>query len=170
MRLVLTTAFMLASNAAFGSSITTISGVPDSSVSIVERRCVDCTAIQPKADETTYKVPVLAHGTQKTEIIDIDGEKKLVRTEAWFGGSPVIHISKLPEWMATNSAIASLHPTADSSTEAEIATLQSSRDGVDLDATTSAVAMKGKAEPADSVTEPTMIALDKFELRLQATR
>ncbi|WP_052183150.1 plant virulence effector HPE1-like domain-containing protein [Rhizobium sp. YS-1r] len=163
MHLVLTTALVLASGAAFASSITTISGANPSGASIVEKRCTDCPVPKPRANESTYKVPELANGIQKTEIIDINGEKKLVRTEAWFGGSPVIYISKLPDWMATDSAIAELHPTTDGSTETGLATL----DGIDLDATTSAVATDGTIEPVQASAVSVAAAFNELELRLR---
>lgn len=169
MRLVLTTALVLASGAAFASSITTIGGAHPSGTSIVEKRCTDCPAAKLKANESTYKVPELANGIQKTEIIDINGEKKLVRTEAWFGGSPVIYISKLPGWMATDSAIADLHPAADGSTETGIATLDASRDGIDLDATTSAVGINGTAESVRTSAVPVTATFGSFDLRLRPT-
>ena len=80
MRLVLTTALVLASGTAFASSsITTLSGTPARSPSQVETRCMDCKVARPKADLSTYHVPALKQGTQKTEIVDINGERKIVR-------------------------------------------------------------------------------------------
>ncbi|MFB9950391.1 plant virulence effector HPE1-like domain-containing protein [Rhizobium puerariae] len=167
MRLVLTTVLVFASGAAFASSITAINGSHAAGTSIVEKRCEGCPAAKPKVNQATYKVPELASGKQKVEIVDINGEKKLARTEAWFGGSPVIHISKVPEWMAPDSAIADLHPAADGSTETGIATIGDSRDGVDLDATTSAVdPLKEKAESTEISAAPSPAATGQFELRL----
>ncbi len=166
MRLVLTTALVFASGAAFASSITPVGGVHPSSPSIVEKRCGDCPDLTRKANEPAYKVPELAQGTQKMEIIDINGEKKLVRTEAWLGGSPVIHVSKLPEWMAEERAIAALQTGASGSTETQLATIEASGDGIDIEATTGAVIGPGqKIDQAAMAPQP--LSLDGFELRLR---
>ncbi|MDR6815594.1 hypothetical protein J2X76_000748 [Neorhizobium sp. 2083] len=167
MRLVLATALVLVSGSAFASSITVINSTHPSGASILTKSCAGCpAAAAPKSDEATYKVPELPAGTQKTEIIEINGEKKLARTEAWLGGSPVIHVSKVPTWMADEEAVAELHPTTNGSTETQIATAEASDDGIDIDATTSAVKTIRDAEVG--MTEASLakpLALDTFELR-----
>jgi hypothetical protein len=168
MRLVLVTALVFASGSAFASSITVINSTHQPGVSIVTKSCANCPAVTaPKSEEAAYKVPDLPAGTQKTEIIEINGEKKLARTEAWFGGSPVIHVSKLPEWMSEEKAIAELHPTTNGSTETQIAAAEASGDGIDIDATTSAVKTIGLAEVriSEASLAPKPLALDTFELR-----
>jgi hypothetical protein len=167
MRLVLTTALVLASGTAFGSSITVLNGAAGQSPSIIDRNCADCPAPEPKADQSSYHVPVLKAGTQKTEIIEINGEKKLVRTEAWSGGSPVVFVSKLPDWLKGDAAIASLNPSSDGSTEAGIEGATASGDGVDIDTTTSAVSNLPVAEIAKTEAAPAPLALASFDLRLQ---
>jgi hypothetical protein len=167
MRFVLTTALVFASSAAFASSITPVGGVHPSSPSIIEKRCADCPDVTPKAHGPAYKVPELAQGTQKMEIIDINGEKKLVRTEAWLGGSPVIHVSKLPGWMAEERAVATLQTGAHGSTETQLATVEASRDGIDIEATTGAVVGPEQQKVDQAAMAPLPLSLDRFELRLR---
>ncbi len=168
MRFVLATALVFASGPAFASSITVINSAHQSGVSIVTKSCASCpVAAAPKSKEAAYTVPDLPAGTQKTEIIEINGEKKLARTEAWLGGSPVIYVSKLPDWLAEEKAIAELHPTTNGSTETQIAAAEASSDGIDTDAMTSAVKTIGKAEVemTEASLAPRPLALEAFELR-----
>lgn len=167
MRLVLATAMALASSTAFASSIVTIGGVQSSGPSVVEKRCTDCAPLTPKSHSASYKIPELAAGTQKTDIVEINGEKKLVRTEAWFGGSPVIYVSKLPEWMSDERAVAALHPKADTSTESELATTAVSTDGVDIESKTGAVRVDATSAPriSEAAMAPAPLAIDGFQLR-----
>jgi hypothetical protein len=168
MRLVLATALVFASSSAFASSITVINGTHQPGVSIVTKTCASCpVAVAPTSDEAAYKVPDLPAGTQKTEVIEINGEKKLARTEAWLGGSPVVHVSKLPKWMAEEKAIAELHPTTNGSTQTQIVAAEAPSDGIDTDAMTSAVKTIGDASVgiAEASLAPKPLALDMFELR-----
>ncbi len=167
MRLVLATAMALASSTAFASSIVTIGGAHSAGPSIVEKRCTDCAPLTPKTQHATYKIPELATGTQKTDIVEINGEKKIVRTEAWFGGSPVIYVSKLPDWMSDEKAVAALHPKANTSTENELATTAVSSDGVDIESKTGAVRADAAAGPriTEAAMSPAPLALDGFQLR-----
>lgn len=159
MRLVLAAAaLVLAGSSAYASSIVTIGGSDDTPSSIVARRCDRCDMPgKPDENHSAYKVPQLAKGTQKTEIVEINGQKKLARTEAWSGGSPVIFISKLPDSLAKDASVADIHPAANGSTEAGIDAADQTSDGVDVSATTSAVASNGPVQP---------LSPDQFELRL----
>jgi hypothetical protein len=140
MRLALTTVLVLASSSAFASSIITIGSNSVTAGSIVMQTCGDCPAMRPpEARKSGYKVPVLAKGTQKTEIVDINGSKTLVRTEAWSGGSPVVFVSKAPAWLANSESVASIHPSDSGSTEADLEGITLKQPGIDLNATTSAV-------------------------------
>jgi hypothetical protein len=164
MRLVLTTALVLASSAAFASSITTIGGQNSSNVSIVNKSCETCKAAPQQVAKPTYMVPELAAGTQKVQFVDINGEKKIVRTEAWFGGSPVIHVSKAPAWMTDEKVLADIHPTTNGSTQVAIEAVEATSDGVDLDAKTSAVAVEQPVVvQAETAIRP--LTLDTFQLR-----
>jgi hypothetical protein len=149
MRLVLTTLLVLASGSAFGSSITTLSGVAAQAPSIAMAPCIDCPPLAPRTETSTYQVPTLPAGTQKTEIRDVAGEKKLVRTESWLGGSPVVYVSKLNDW------------DMDWAPEQ----IASPADNVDFAATTGALTHAGMAPgPAVSSSD---LAVNSFELRLQ---
>jgi hypothetical protein len=135
MRFLLTSALILASGTAFASSITPLVNHGGNG-SLVSQGCNDCPPLKPK-EETTYKVPVLESGPQKTEIVEINGEKKVVRTENWLGGSPVVHVSKVHEWTPTGSSMLA----------------GTKGDGIDHDATVGSVhpdatAMRDEDEPA----------------------
>jgi hypothetical protein len=166
MRLALATAIVLASSTAFASSITTIAGAHGAGPSIVQKRCAVCEPLKPRAEASSYRVPDLEYGAQKTDIVEIDGEKKIVRTEAWLGGSPVIHVSKLPIWMVNEKAIAALHPRANGSTEIELATTAATGDGVDIESTTGALKTSTDATRiTEAAVSPTPLSIDSFRLR-----
>lgn len=98
----LTVACVLAGSSAMASSIQPIDGkLLDRNSSIVDKTCVQCPPLKPPAVEKEYVVPTLTPGTQSIAIRSIDGEKKVVRTEAWMGGSPVVFVTKpTPEALA----------------------------------------------------------------------
>ena len=129
-------AFLVAVGPTLASSIEVVAGVPAQGSSIVIMNCTACPALKAAKDAKAYKVPQITPGTQSAEIVDVDGEKKLKRTEAWLGGSPVVFFSKAEGWTTNGSAIAaaSVGPA----------------DGIDIDATTSAVS--GAADKTLDVT------------------
>lgn len=155
MRLVLTTVLVLTSGTAFGSSITQLSGSPGAVPSVVIKHCDHCPTPAAAPDRSSYRVPSLPPGTQRTEVREIDGEKKLVRTEAWLGGSPVTYVSRLQDW-EMNSAVAGGEPGGPDvlPPHPQAAGIP---DGIDADATTSAVSPDRTSES---------IAMDHFDLRL----
>lgn len=136
--MILTAAFLLIGGSAMASSFLPINAqTRTSGNSIQSKSCADCPPIKPEVAKKDYVVPELPLGTQTTVVRDINGEQKVVRTEAWLGGSPVVFISKAsPEALAAAGA-----PT----------------DGVDLGATTAAV-------PAAA---PKPLDTSAFQLRLQ---
>jgi hypothetical protein len=72
--------------------VTTGKGVPRS---IEKINCRSCVATRKKVAQPAIE---LMPGTQKIEIRMVDGVKKVYRTEAWLGGSPVVMVSKaLPD-------------------------------------------------------------------------
>ena len=77
----------------FAGSISDVKqGTTDNSIEHVT--CVRCVTV------TTAKkveLPTLAPGTQRVEIREVNGERKIFRTEAWMGGSPVVFVTKAPE-------------------------------------------------------------------------
>lgn len=171
MRFVLATALVLfgggtalAASISPASSINTIGSPSPVTVSIVDIHCATCKST--KARETnTYTVPELASGTQKTTIVDINGKKNAVRVEAWFGGSPVVHVTTLPLVLGQEKAIGSVHPKAAGSTQAELAAIVAPDDGIDRHAMTSAVNADVNIDAPAKSTEPLKLA--EFELRLE---
>ncbi|AYG65374.1 MULTISPECIES: plant virulence effector HPE1-like domain-containing protein [unclassified Rhizobium] len=98
----LTLACVLAGGSAMASSIQSIDGTMQSGdSSIIDKNCANCPPLKPKVAEKEYTVPTLAPGTQSVVVRSVDGEKRVVRTEAWMGGSPVMFVSKpTPEALA----------------------------------------------------------------------
>ena len=141
MRLLLTGALIFMGGTALASSITPLTGHGGNG-SIVAQACEDCPPVKPRDDNSGYTVPVLDNVFQKTEIIEINGEKKLLRTEAWLGGSPVVHVSKVHEWTSGSSVAGA--------------------DGIDHEATVGAVhaGMSGiPAEPEAAAFDPEAMVL-----------
>ncbi|MGV1790686.1 plant virulence effector HPE1-like domain-containing protein [Rhizobium sp. A37_96] len=92
---LLTLACVLAGSSAMASSIQPVDGTMIAGKgSIVDKSCADCPPLKPKLAEKEYTVPTLTPGTQSIVVRSIDGEKRVVRTEAWMGGSPVMFVSK----------------------------------------------------------------------------
>ena len=143
MRFLLTSALILASVPALASSITPLSSHGERG-SVITKSCLGCPPPASKEEQSRYRVPVLETGPQKTEIIEIDGEKKIVRTDAWLGGSPVVHVSKMQDWMIQGGA-----------------TTLAGQDGIDHAATVGAVV--GETLP---YIEP--LDVNAFSLRLTA--
>ncbi|MDE1994168.1 MAG: hypothetical protein KGI75_16815 [Rhizobiaceae bacterium] len=139
---ILTLAFVLAGGSAMASSILPIDSKSGTGAgSIIDKVCKDCPAIKPQIAKKDYVVPQLAPGTQSIVVRDIDGQTKVVRTEAWMGGSPVVFISKpTPEALEAAGA-----PT----------------DGIDMTAKTAAVPQSGEAK------SPAPLDLSSFQLRQQ---
>jgi len=138
--LFLTLAFALAAGSALASSIQPIDSKTEVSAgSIIDMACVDCPSIKPPEVKKDYVVPELAPGTQTIVIRDIDGQKKVVRTEAWMGGSPVVFVSKpTPEALAAANTLP---------------------DGIDMTAKTAALPKSAKTQA------PAPLDLSGFQLR-----
>ena len=174
--LAIAAAFLALQAPAFASSIEAVS-MHNGSGSIVVKSCGHCPASEAKAKRGAYVVPALKPGTQTVEIREINGEKKLVRTEAWLGGSPVVYVSKAPdtETAATPAITTPAAPVSASMTGTEVQAVTPRKadlapaiaDGVDPSATTSALGVQPEAGASAQIR--TAKALDplKFELRLQ---
>ncbi|HEX5934882.1 MAG TPA: plant virulence effector HPE1-like domain-containing protein [Pseudorhizobium sp.] len=149
MRFLLTSAVILASGvAAHASSITPVISHGGNG-SVVAKSCSDCPPLRPKDETSGYKVPVLKDGAQRTEIVEINGEKKVVRTEAWLGGSPVVHIRKVQDWMpASHSMLAG-----------------TAGDGLDHHALVGAV--DAGSDEVQVAAEPAALDLESMQLRLK---
>lgn len=143
--------------------------------SVVAIHCSTCTDETEVAEDSDYTVPELAPGTQHVEILDTDKGKELVRTEAWFGGSPVrrVSYSQAPlveqanayrEEKAKQAEIAAAQKAMKEEEE-----MQASKDaGIDLDAKTAAVT-KGSEPVAAGMAQtekPAPFDPNKLELRL----
>ncbi|HEV7304700.1 plant virulence effector HPE1-like domain-containing protein [Ensifer sp.] len=114
--LLITTILGLAAGNAQASSIDTIASgtTPNNSVATVS--CTACPPLQSKK-KSTYVVPTIAAGDETIELKKINGEMKVVRTEAWLGGSPVVFVSK-----PSREVIAQAEPEADPSETVTLAT------------------------------------------------
>lgn len=138
---ILVLALLSSAATAEAGSIDVIATGKDVARSIEKISCPACVA-KPKKE--VQSVVELTPGTQKIEVRDVDGVKKIFRTESWLGGSPVVFVSKaLPD---DGTAIADAKPDASdvvaevSATETEKPTVSAEADMIDEKATTAAVA------------------------------
>lgn len=153
--IVLTAVAMLAAAPAFASSIETIAGPRLANGSMVNIRCADCPPPKPPEARSTYRVPTLEEGVQKEEIREVNGERMLMRTDRWMGGSPTVFYQKLtPETEAAMTG----KPVIGGDKPPVAAGVAPPDDGIDASATTAAVS----AAPARAVDD-----FSGFELRLR---
>lgn len=154
--LILTAAFLALTGPALASSIEIVGSAPARGASILVVNCTACPPLKVVEDKRAYKVPQIAPGTQAAEIVEIDGESKLRRTESWLGGSPVVFISKAEGWSTDGSVIAAAATVPD--------------DGIDVHATTAAVSGGTAGAPVKAMlTGPTAakpLDVTTYELRL----
>ncbi len=136
----LTVACVLAGGSAMASSIQPVNGTMiGGSGSIVDKSCADCPPLKPQVMEKEYAVPTLEPGTQSVAVRNVDGQTRVVRTEAWMGGSPVNFVSK-----PTPEALAAAGEPAD---------------GIDMTAQTAAL-------PSSAATRgPAPLDVSSFQLR-----
>ena len=156
MRILLPTfAFALLAAPAFAGSIEPAAGTATAG-SIKTISCPTCPPLKPKFKASTYHVDAIAPGTQKVEIREVNGERKIFRTEAWMGGSPVLFVNKAP---AETVQAAEAEKPLDENAAAET---------VDTGAKTSALGTDAARETATAAVatsrefDPT-----KFELRVE---
>jgi hypothetical protein len=136
----------LAGSPAAASSVELHSTIPIANPpSIRFVTCSTCTGSSEPSMKPTYTVPELAGKTQMQELTERNGKKALVRTEALMGGSPVTFVSLSPVWIETEQAI--LAGRGGSPVKG---------DGVDLQATTSAV---GQPVATPATIQPTAAEL-----------
>lgn len=91
--LLFTLASLVAAGTAGASSLENVTSGAHVNNSISQLSCGQCPPLVVKKN-TSYVVPDIAPGTDRVELKEINGEMKLVRTEAWLGGSPVVFVSK----------------------------------------------------------------------------
>ncbi len=165
--IVLTAAIISIGSPALASSITKLVET-GRTTSIVEKLCAVCdrTAMQKTPDDPrAYHVPALGPDIQRTEIRDIDGQEKLVRTEEWWGGSPVTFVSKMPGWMNTAEQKAfATQPLRSGRVNTVRVMLPPARDGIDTSATTAAVPEQ-QAEQNDRASSGNKRSFTNFSLR-----
>ncbi|MDI7861488.1 hypothetical protein MRS76_05930 [Rhizobiaceae bacterium n13] len=157
--IILTAAMLAAGSPALASSIEVVATTPVSeSTSVASLSCDHCPPVKEAVRKASYVAPELEPGTQTTEIREVHGERKLVRTEAWLGGSPVVFMSKLP---------------VDTALAAKPASEPNAADAVDTAAKTSALpAVSAKPPVAAAMADAgqpaaTEIDTSKFELRTE---
>lgn len=154
---VLTAAILSIGSPVLASSITQLPATGPKN-SIVKHLCSACGApVAAKKEDGAgvYKVPTLGAEIQRTEIRDINGQEKLVRTEGWWGGSPVTFISKKPEWMTTpeqeNEATL---PVISGPVNTARVVPPSNPDGIDAEATTAAVGEQPSERAGETAAKP----------------
>ncbi|MBR0556759.1 hypothetical protein J5J10_13815 [Ciceribacter sp. L1K23] len=83
---------------AAASSIEVVASASVTASSITQIGCQSCPPLKPREGVADYVVPALPAGAQKVEMVERDGQRTLLRTESWMGGSPVVFVSKAPYW------------------------------------------------------------------------
>lgn len=152
------TVFALMSHTAMASSIEVIDTTRTANKSIVNLSCNACPPLKEKVTPTQYVAPSLSSGVQQTEIRDVNGNKELVRTEAWLGGSPVVFVSSAKTWLPSEDTGTAVAAAPDDTTKAA--------DGIDFSATTTSVTpVSQEAEPVTATTNPAP-DFSNFSLRL----
>ncbi|MGF6253486.1 plant virulence effector HPE1-like domain-containing protein [Ensifer sp. LBL] len=101
--LLITTVLGLAAGNAAASSIEAIASGTTDNASVSTVSCADCPPLQSRK-KVTYVVPTIANGDETIELKKINGEMKMVRTEAWLGGSPVVFVRKPSHEMIKTAA------------------------------------------------------------------
>lgn len=139
MRHLALTAFVLFAGTAQAQSIQPLAGnTHGMTPSMLSMTCETCPPLKT-ADDSNYKVPVLRGAIQSVSLMEIDGEKKIVRTDAWMGGSPVVYISKLPDWMTVDQLQAVINTGNGKHVQTEVQFASQRHDPIDLESKTGAV-------------------------------
>ena len=128
------------------------------------------------AKKNLYIVPEIAEGTERTELKEINGEMKVVRTEAWLGGSPVVFITKAtedeikaaeaktaPQKQPVQAAVEAEKPAASEAAATTTTVIDTAAKTGALD--TASMASMASLTPQDSRSQE--VDLEKFELRLK---
>lgn len=140
MRHLALTAFVLVAGSVQAQSIQPLSTArhDGATPSVISRTCENCPPLIAQED-TGYKVPVLRGSIQSVSVMDIDGQKKIVRTEQWMGGSPVVYISKVPDWMTVDQMQAVIDTGKGKHVQTEVQIASRNQDPIDFSARTGAV-------------------------------
>ncbi len=139
MRHLVLTAFVLFAGTVQAQSILPLSSKTDGmTTSMLAITCETCPPLKT-SDDSNYKVPVLRGTAQSVALMEIDGQKKIVRTDAWMGGSPVVYISKVPDWMTVDQLQAVINTGNGKHVQTEVQIAAQQRDPIDLESKTGAV-------------------------------
>lgn len=165
---ILVLALLSSAATAQAGSIDEVTTGKNVSHSVERVRCPSC-VVKPK--KVVQPVVELAPGTQKIEIREVGGVRKVYRTEAWLGGSPVVMVSKALPDEAT--ALAEGQPNdaqtiaSAPATMSEQPAVSAEADMIDEKSTTAAVTADMGADAKVEV-PPRVQAFDpsKLELRL----
>ena len=164
---ILVLALLSSAVSAQASSIDVVVTGKDAPRSIEKISCPSCVA---KPKKVVQSVVELAPGTQRVEIREVGGVKKIYRTEAWLGGSPVVMVSKaLPDEMPV---LAEGQPDAENIAAAPAAiadqpAVSVEANTIDEKSTTAAVtADMGATVKADVTPKAQTFDPSKLELRL----
>ena len=155
--LILTAAAIALAGHASASSIEFVTTPEIDNNSVISIGCDQCPPLKTDARKRGYEVPTLAEGAQQVEFVDIDGEARLRRTEAWMGGSPVVFVTKAEGWTAGDGELVAAAPGG----------------GVDLTTTTAAVGAEAENTTGESVTTDDAVSTaatldtEQFQLRLR---
>lgn len=91
-----------------GSSIEIITTSSNNTPSVLKLSCGTCPPLSDAGNAHERATPQLAKGTQHIEVRTVHGQRELVRTEAWLGGSPVVFINKQAGWLDNGSELAGM--------------------------------------------------------------
>lgn len=139
MRHLALTAFVLFAGTAQAQSILPLSSnTQGKTASMLSMTCETCPPLKT-SDDSNYKVPELRGSIQSVSLMEIDGQKKIVRTDAWMGGSPVVYISKVPDWMSVDQLQAVVDTTNGRYVQTEVQLAGHQADPIDLESKTGAV-------------------------------
>jgi hypothetical protein len=152
MRYALLIGTVLFAGTAHASSIVTLTTNPHGvGTSFVSKTCTQCPPPVEKKNDGAYRVPVLKGDVQSVVVMDIGGEKKIVRTESWMGGSPVVYINKVPAWMNAGPLHAEIEIGKNQSVEAEVQKAIAQAAPIDFTAQTGALKPKSPEQDLDKV-------------------
>jgi hypothetical protein len=172
--LLFTLASLAAASTAGASSLENVISGEKVNSSISQLSCGQCPppVVQKKS---SYTVPDVAPGTDRVELKEINGEMKLVRTEAWLGGSPVVFISKasdedIKHAQAKMPHAGDLAKTATADAPPVKAQATATLEIVDTAAKTSSLStasMAGMAAVTPQDSRSQEVDLENFQLRLK---
>ncbi len=171
--LMFTLTSLVAASTASASSLENVISGEHVNNSISQLSCGQCPPLMVKK-KTSYIVPDVAPGTARVELKEINGEMKLVRTEAWLGGSPVVFVSKatdldIKQAQAAEESAGDLAKAATADAQPAEAQATATLAIIDTAAKTSALDMASMAAPAAVTPEDSHsqeVDLENFQLRL----